>query len=298
MKKIFQEKKIIFEENKLLTPFTTWKIGGFARYFITIADETTLIKVLMLNKKKRQSLFILGGGSNVLISDKGFPGIVLKIELKKWVVSEHKAHWKIQAGAGNNLTRLVGFGKNHGLSSVLIFAKIPGTIGGAVVGNAGAWGYWIAQYITAITYYDFHAKKYVVKNQRHFFSYRQSIFKKKQKIIITEVEFTIPKKPVIDEQLIQKNLEYRSTTQPKGFSAGCVFANPPGRFAGVLIEQAGCKGLAIGEAVVSSIHSNFFLNKHSATASDMYTLIQTVKQRVFKKTKIQLREEIRYVGEF
>lgn len=299
MKHFFQQQKISFQENKPLAPLTTWRVGGEARYFIPIQDEQTLVKVLKLNQKtKRLPIFVLGGGSNVLISDKGFPGIVLHVAIDTWKVKEYKNYFRIIAGAGNKLSKLVDWGKKEKLDHILVFAKIPGTIGGAVVGNAGAWGHWIANYITSVTYFDFQGRKYVLKKTKKDFSYRQSIFKKKKKIVITEIEFKIPKKHAVDKKLVEQNLEYRSKTQPKGFSAGCVFANPSGHFAGILIDQAGCKGLTIGDVFVSPIHSNFFINKGKAKAADIYKLIQTVKKEVEKQKGIKLREEIRYVGKF
>jgi UDP-N-acetylmuramate dehydrogenase len=303
-------------ENVLLRDYTTFKIGGPARYFFVAKSREDLKNAILWAKKKKLPFFILGGGSNVLFSDKGFKGLIIKMQNSKCKIK----NTKIVAEAGVPLQKLVLETAKKGLSGLENLAGIPGTLGGAIWGNAGAFGREIGDLVEEVKVLDVGSSKLEVKrlkNKDCKFGYRESIFKRRKNWIILEATLKLKKgKRKEIEEKIKEILRLRKEKQPLEFpSAGSVFKNVPikkvskrirERFrekikdgflpAGVLIEAAGLKGFQIGGAKISEKHANFIVNVGEAKASDVKELIEKIKKEVKKKFKIQLEEEIKLVG--
>jgi len=270
------------KKNVLLKNYTTFKIGGRAKYFYAAKDKEDLIRAITLAKKMKLPFFILGGGSNLLISDRGFNGLVIKF--------------------GQPLSLYVSKGLEWAVG-------IPGTIQGAVCGNAGAFKQSMQDAVKEVEVFD--VKTGEIKNFKNKdcqFSYKDSIFKKKKNLIILSVkiknrtsegsededenEVLIASKKS-NAQKIKEYLDYRKERQPLNFpSAGSVFKNPPGFSAGELIDECGLKGKKIGNVKISEKHANFIVNLGRGEAKDVMRLIKIIKNRVKKKFGVVLEEEI------
>lgn len=277
-----------------MTKHTYFRVGGKADIFVEICNEEELKKVIELCDKFNTTYFILGGGSNLLVKDRGIKGVVIKLigGFKKIQLFDN---CKLVAGSGVLLKKLVNFTCKKGLSGLEFAVGIPGTIGGAVVGNAGVGDKSIGNFITAIRVLDKKEFKKLTPKDCDF-SYRNSNLKK---YIVLDVEILLTKNNICS--IVYKLDEYkqkRKNTQPISLkSAGCVFKNPIGNFAGKLIDEAGLKGTRIGGAYVSHKHANFILNDGTASAKDILNLIDVIKKKVFDKFGIELEEEIVIVGE-
>lgn len=263
--------------NISLKNYTTFRIGGRAKYFFEAKTKKDLIEAVRLAKKTKLPFFILGGGSNLLVSDKGFNGLVIKF--------------------GHPLSFYVSKGMEWA-------AGIPGTIEGAVYGNAGAFGKSMGDEVKSVEAFDAKTEKVeTLKNKDCRFGYRKSIFKKKKNLIILSVEIKSGKS---DSKKIKEYLDYRRQRHPQLPSAGSVFKNPTSvdrtkqgigdTPAAILIHQAGLTGKKIGQAQISEKHSNFIVNLGGAKAKDVKKLISLVKKSVKKKFKIKPEEEIQYLG--
>jgi len=284
------------KKNIKLAPYTTFKIGGPAKYFFISKTKKDLIKAILFAKKEKLPFFILGGGGNVLVSDRGFRGMVIKVRSQKSEVRSNK----IFAETGISLGQLVQLSLKNNLSGLEWAIGIPGTLGGAIYGNAGAFGKSIGDNIKEVEVLDLKKEKTkILKNKECQFSYRETIFKKKQpNLIIFSAKLQLKKgnKSEIEEK-IKEYLNYRKRTQPLNFpSAGSVFINPKGFSAGELIEKCGLKGKKIGQAQISAKHANFILNLGGAKAKDVEKLIILIKKKVKNKFEINLKEEIQYLG--
>jgi UDP-N-acetylmuramate dehydrogenase len=255
--------KTKFQENIPLAEYTTFKIGGPAKYFLVAKTTDDLIEAVDFTKSKNLPYFILGGGSNLLISDKGFDGLVIKIPNSKFKIQNSK----IIAEAGVPLGKLVKCSIDAGLTGLEWAVGIPGTVGGAVKVNAACFG-----------------------------GNMKDLVKKVKKIddIIISVELKLKKgNQEKSKRIIKEFIKKRKQTQPIEYpSAGCIFKNPPGQFAGQLIEQSGLKGKQIGQAMVSEKHANFIINLGGAKANDVLKLINLIKKSVKDKFNLDLEEEI------
>jgi len=298
------------KRNVLLSKYTTFKIGGPAEYFFEVKDKKELISAVKFAKEKRLPFFILGGGSNLLVSDKGFRGVVINFQFSIFnfqSISNSKI-FKITAGAGLPLNRLVNISTGKGFSGLEWAVGIPGTIGGAVFGNAGAFGKSMKDIIETVEALDIRKDKFInFKNKECRFGYRNSIFKKNKNLVIVSVELKLKKgnKKNIKKR-IKENLIYKKEKQPLNYpSAGSVFKNPRLRqgyggqsksfTAARLIEECGLKGKQVGNAKISDKHANFIVNLGKAKAKDVKKLINFAKQRVKKNFKINLEEEIQFL---
>ncbi len=298
------------QKNILLKNFTTFKIGGKAKYFYVAKTKKDLIFTIKTAKELKLPFFILGGGSNLLISDDGFKGLVIKILFSKF----YFLNSKIIAEAGTKLGDLVGASVEKSLTGLEWAAGIPGTIGGAVQGNAGAFGKSMKDIVKKVEVFDVKNKKIeFLKNKNCRFDYKDSIFKKNKNLIILFAALQLKKgnKNKIIEK-IKKYLEYKKNTQPLNYpSAGSVFKNPKGFSVGELgeedksssssfaaarmIEECGLKGKKIGNAKISEKHANFIVNLGSARAKDVEKLIKLMKQKVKNKFGVVLKEEIQFL---
>jgi len=256
-----------FKRNILLKNHTTFRIGGRAKYFFEAKTKKDLIEAIKLAKKIKLPFFILGGGSNLLVSDKGYGGLVIKF--------------------GRPLSLYVSKGLDWA-------AGIPGTIEGAVYGNAGAFGKSMKDAVKSVEVFDTKIEKVkVFKNKDCRFGYRDSIFKKEKKLVILSVEIKSGKS---NSKKIKEYLDYRRQRHPQLPSAGSVFKNIGETPAAILIHQAGLTGKKIGKAQISEKHSNFIVNLGNASAKDVKKLISLVKKSVKKKFKVVLKEEIQYLN--
>lgn len=292
--------KNIFQKNVLLKNYTTYKIGGPAEYFFIAKTKDDLIKAIKTAKNFKSPIFVLGGGSNLLISDNGFNGLVIKMDISDIKFQENKAF----VGAGVNLTKLAYLSADKGLSGLEWSAGIPGaTVGGAIYGDAQAFGARISDIVKSVEALDIKTLK--IKNlskEQCQFSLKNSIFKKNKNLVIISVvlQFQEAEKEEV-AQKIREYLHYRKTRHPMDIpSAGSVFVNPESNKgaipAGYLIEKAGLMGKKIGNAQISEKHANFIINLGNAKAKDVLALIKLAQKKVKKIFGIKLEPEVQFLG--
>lgn len=285
-----------FQKNVLLKNHTTFKIGGRARYFFVAKTKEDLISAITRAKEKKLPFFILGGGSNILVSDRGYKGLVIKILDSGFQILDSK----ITASPGAVLGKLVGAAAGAGLTGLEWAAGIPGTAGGAVRGNAGAFDGEMKDIVLKVEFFDAKNQKIkTVKNQECQFGYRNSIFKKNPNLIILSCKLQLKKgdKKKIKEK-INEYLDYRQERHPKEPSAGSIFKNVGSTPAALLIHRCGLTGKRIGGAQISKKHSNFIVNLGGAKAKDVLKLINLTKKKVKERFVTELEEEIQYLGSF
>jgi UDP-N-acetylmuramate dehydrogenase len=301
------------EENVLLRDFTSIGVGGVADYFYRAGRVEDMVGVVSYLVKEDIPYFILGGGYNIIVSDLGFPGFVIKNELKDIVFSQDKA--EVIVGSGVEISRLLMDAASRDLGGLEFLFGIPGTVGGAVYGNAGAFGHAIGDFVRSATILFSEGKERESKIVRHTgkwfeFSNRSSRIKSfgqnhpmENKPIILSVRLQLcqSKKEVILRKM-QENFKLKKDSQPLDCkSAGCIFKNPGAgkeQSAGFLIDQAGGKKLRVSDAIVSKKHANFILNRNKATAEDIRRLASQIKDLVRAEYRVGLDEEIEYVGKW
>ena len=286
------------KENIPLAPYTSARIGGPADWLITANSADELAGIISLLREARAEYFILGGGSNVLISDKGVRGITV-LNRAKTVHFENDTHPKVWAESGVVLSNLANRCASKGLSGLEWAATVPGTIGGAVYGNAGAFGGDMAgNLICAELLTDAGRQKWPVEKMAY--GYRTSTLKRGEiKATVLSAELTLKNATKEDVSVkIEEFSEHRKTSQPPGASLGSMFKNPPGDFAGRLIEAAGLKGTRIGNAEISPLHGNFFVNHGKTDAGDIRALIELAQKTVKDKFGVELELEIELIGEW
>jgi len=278
-----------------LDKYTSFGIGGPADIMVFPEGAADVQAALRLCREERVPYLVLGGGSNLLVRDGGFRGVVLHLEgVFTQLNVEGKRVW---AGAGVRLSRLVAFCSTLALSGVECLAGVPGTVGGAVRGNAGAFGGSIADHLVAVRLLTREGDEHVFSRDRMEFSYRRSSLP--EGCIILEAAFDLEQGDTGEiRRRISANLVQRNRGQPVEWrSAGSVFKNPPGEYAGRLVEKAGLKGVRVGGACISPKHGNFIINLGGATATDILALIDLMQRQVREKMQVELELEVRVVGE-
>lgn len=288
------------EENVELKKYNTWHVGGPAQYFITAKKEEDVSAAVKFAEKKNKKFFVLGLGSNVLFSDEGYDGVVIKMENR-----ELKANKNIvTADSGVFMRPLVNFCHNNNLYGLEELAGIPGTVGGAVCGNAGTQQSEIKDLIKKVRVLLYEDEKWLIKDMSRKeceFDYRDSIFKRSANRVIISVTFKLKRGDINKAtKKMALDLVKRKMTQPLSApSAGSVFKNPDVKnkvYAGKLIEEAGLKGKQIGGAQVSAKHANFIVNRGGAKGRDILKLIEVIKDKVKEKFNIDLELEVRVVA--
>lgn len=292
--------RIVGEDNvKLDEPMskhTTFRIGGPASYFVTPMDTEELSQVVVLCKAERVPFFLLGHGSNILVSDKGIGGVVIQL-YKNYAKFSIEGNL-VKAEAGIMLNKLGQEIRDAGLTGFEFAAGIPGTLGGAVMMNAGAYGGEMKDIVESVSLMDYDGNLIKKSGEEMDFSYRHSIVEDEELIVLGA---TLRLNPGNIEDITAKMQELalaRKTKQPLEFpSAGSTFKRPEGYFAGKLIMDSGLAGYRVGDAEVSEKHCGFVINKGHASAKDVMTLIDDVRNTVYDKFKVELSPEVRFVGE-
>ena len=280
------------KKSEKLSNYTNFKIGGPADYFYILKDAKKLPELIKFAKKNKLPYIILGRGTNVVFDDKGFRGLVIKNELQNIKITKNL----IEVESGVLVARLIQEAMKNGLSELEKWVGLPGTVGGAVRGNAGCNSLETKDIlISAKIFNPKNCKFKTVKNSYFKFKYRDSILKKNNEILISAT-FRLSKNKLSKEdryKLITEISGARSGKQPSEMSAGSFFKNPSKtKPAGMLIEQSGLKGKAIGGAKISEKHANFIINKGNAKSSDIVKLAKLIKRVVKAKFGTSLKEEV------
>lgn len=274
-----------------LARLTSFKIGGNAQYFARPHDVEELRGLLLEAKQRKIPVHILGAGTNLLIRDSVVKGLVIRLDaaaFKKVTVQGSD----IEAGAGVYLAGLVREAVSHSLSGFECLAGIPGTLGGSLVMNAGAWGGAVADMLVDVTVVDPRGYVTTIPKKGLRFGYRSSSL---SRYIVISARFALTRNNTRSiETHVRKNLELKREQQDLSKpSAGCIFKNPSGQSAGKLIDQCGFKGRRVGGAVVSTKHANYILNDRNASAQDVITLMGLVRRKVRARFGVILKPEIK-----
>jgi len=306
------------QKNISLAKYTTFKIGGPARYFFVAKNKEDLIKAIKTAKKLKLRFFILGGGSNVLFSDRGYRGLIINFQFS---IINFQKNGTIYTGAGTKLEDIVKLAARESLTGLEWAAGIPGTAGGAVYGNAGAFNSVTGDIVKSVEVLDFRTLRIKNFSQKDCkFSPKNTVFKNRKNLIILSVVFKLKKgnKKQIQKK-IKEYLSYRKKSHPFNLSsAGCMFKNQKSKIknqkllkefpelkkfnkmgmipASYLVEKSGLKGKKIGDAQISTKHANFIVNLGKAKAKDVIKLIKLAKQKVKKKFGVNLEEEVQIVN--
>ena len=283
--------------NEPMKNHTSFKVGGPADIFIEPDDMAELVKAIKDLREQGVSYYIIGNGSNLLVSDKGLRGAVVKIGEKFGSVSINNDI--ITAESGVLLSTLSKMAAREGLTGMEFASGIPGSLGGAVTMNAGAYGGEMKDIVEWVELLDQDLNLKRLKNDEMKFMYRKSIIEPGKHIVLRCcIRLKKGNKDEIDSKMAEL-AEKRKSKQPLHLpSAGSTFKRPEGYFAGKLIEDAGLRGFTIGGAQVSTLHCGFVVNNGDAAAKDVYDLIRHVQKTVFKKFNVMLEPEVKILGEF
>lgn len=275
---------------------TTLRVGGPCEIFVNVASQEKLIDCLKYLGKHHVKSMVIGKGSNLLFNDSPFSGVV--VSLAKGFDYVKYNGCQVIAGGASSMIKLAYQAAKIGLSGFEFMSGIPGTIGGGVYMNAGAYKYDMASVVKRVTILDEHYRIRTLENEEMGFGYRKSILQDNPKWIVLEVEFELtPSDPAVVSEVIDKRKEKRMATQPWNKpSAGSIFQNPQDDAAWKLIDSCELRGREIGGAQVSQKHCNFIVNNGYASAKDIHDLIELVKTEVKKKHGIDLHQEVKYVN--
>tara|TARA_B100001109_G_scaffold254768_1_gene255428 strand:- start:35 stop:895 length:861 start_codon:yes stop_codon:yes gene_type:complete len=278
-----------------LSSITTYRFGGLCDNFITIDNVDNFSQIS--DKINSSNTFVLGKGSNIAFSDSKFNGYVLKTDFKyiNFLSDENI----LEVGSSVYLPDLSRYLKDQNLGGGEFLLGIPGSIGGALKMNAGAYGYEIGNNVVQVNCYDMDKKQIIKLDSKSInYSYRKSNNLENKVILSAKLKFEKSNPKEISKKMSEFN-KYRKKSQPPGiYNAGSVFKNSKEYFAGELIENTGLKGYTIDNVSVSTKHANFFIAKKGAKALSLYKLVQHVKEKVNDKYGIKLEEEIQFIGEF
>jgi UDP-N-acetylmuramate dehydrogenase len=281
-----------------LREHTGLSIGGPADVFLIPEEPLSIRNLMVVLKKKGVAFFILGGGTNLLVRDGGVEGVVISLKdfRRIEVLKEGNTHAELFVEAGVALQKLVNFCKDHGYSGVEGLTGIPGTVGGAVCGNAGSYGCEMKDTVVSVAMMDSHGRLDRFKAEGLGFGYRRSDIGATDIVLSANMKLKRDEKEAVAARTDQFFSEKKRTQPISDRSAGCVFRNPEGTSAGRLIDEAGCKGMKAGGVEVSALHANFFINRGGGKASEYLELMDRVLSIVQKKFGVILEPEIRVVG--
>lgn len=292
------------QTNVVLREWVSIGVGGIADYFYVADSIDELVKAISVAIKFNLSYFILGGGYNVIPSDSGYPGLVIKNNSKNIAFSGENSQVVVDSGV--NIGTLITQAASRDLGGLEFLFGVPGTVGGAVYGNAGAFGFEIGEFVKNLILLVPEKKDFRIVKRNHDwmnFSYRESKLKninteKNYKpVILTVIIQLIQRRHDEIAKIMQNNLTEKRKTQPLDEkSAGSFFKNPPSGSAGLLLDQAGAKKLKVGGAGISKKHANFIINRKNATANQIRELAELAKETVENKFNVTLFEEVEYIG--
>lgn len=283
--------------NEPMYKHTTFRVGGEAQYLVRISRAGQIEKLIPYLKEVEVPCFILGNGSNLLVGDKGYEGVILQIGNKMSTVSVEGS--SIRAGAGALLSQVARCAQENGLAGLEFASGIPGTIGGGVVMNAGAYGGEMKQVVKQVTVMNEQGEILVLDGEAMEFGYRTSIIKNRPFVVLEVLVCLQPGNKMEIQKKMEELSKKRREKQPLEFaSAGSTFKRPEGYFAGKLIMDAGLRGYSIGGARVSEKHCGFVVNTGNATAADVAEVIWEVQERVKDKFGVTLEKEVIFLGDF
>ena len=288
------------QRGRALAPLTTYRLGGPAAILVEVedaADVATLAEVL--GRAVDVPLLFLGRGSNTVVSDEGWPGAVVHPGAGLAWIKGGPGEGTVVTGAGTSMPQLANWAARRGLTGLEFLVSIPGSVGGGVRMNAGAHGSEIADHLAAARVLDLDACRLdEIAVADLGMRYRRSALAPAQFVIDARFSLEVAPPAAIRERM-ESFRRHRAATQPGAASnAGSVFKNPPGDFAGRLVESTGLKGFSVGGARVSEVHANFFVAAPGATAQDVFDLVHAVRAKVKAATGIELEPEVRFAGSF
>lgn len=292
---IIPRERILFQEP--MSKHTTFRVGGEAECFLVIRQEEELAKLIPYLNQIEQDYFILGNGSNLLVGDKGYRGIVLKLDNQTEEIRVEGT--RITAKAGVLLSQTAAAARENSLTGMEFAAGIPGSIGGGVVMNAGAYGGEMKQVVESVRGMDANGQILTLDNDTMEFGYRTSAIKNRP-IVVLEVVLQLSegRQEEIGAKM-EELAQMRKSKQPLEYpSAGSTFKRPEGHYAGKLIMDAGMRGYRIGGAQVSDKHCGFIVNTGKATAADIKEVIEEVQYRVKERFHVSLEPEVVFLGDF
>jgi len=301
IKEIFQKTNLKVKYNEPLSKYTSWQVGGFALIFIEPQTQNGLQTALKICTANKIPFFIIGAGSNLLISDQGYKGAVIKLKEEFEQITFDMNKCQCKTGASVRLPYLIKKYVDNECSGLELLSGIPGTVGGALIMNAGTKDSAISDTLVSVNVMDMNGKTTTLSKSQIKFDYRKSSL---EGTAVLDAIFHIGKKTkqdIVDS--ITKTLINRNKTQPLAtFNAGSVFKNPAGKFpdgtpytAGRLIDETGLKGFSVGKAVVSDKHANFIINSGGATSEDICLLIEEIQKKVNNKFNVKLELEVKLI---
>ena len=290
------DKKRVYQDEPM-KGHTTFRVGGPADYFVCPKCNAEVKKIVELCKSEQMPFYILGNGSNLLVGDKGYRGVVIQIYKEMNDIEVQGEHIYVEAGA--LLSRIGSIALEAELTGFEFAAGIPGTVGGAVVMNAGAYGGEMKDILESVVVLTPEGELKELKNDELELGYRTSIIAKKEYVVLSAIfKLSYGNKDAIREKMNELKVQ-RTTKQPLEYpSAGSTFKRPEGYFAGKLIQDAGLRGFQVGGAQVSEKHCGFVINKDQATAADIVELMEQVSAIVKEKFDVELEPEVKRLGEF
>ena len=283
-------------ENEPMSEHTSFRTGGCARFFVIPQNVFELAACVKALSKENKKFVIVGNGSNILVSDKGFDGVVICVgkNMSEITVSGDT----IYAEAGALLSRIASVAQKNSLTGFEFASGIPGSLGGAIVMNAGAYGGEMKDVVIKTKYLTSNGEIKDIEGDMHGFGYRKSAFGEGDVILSSQIKLKEGNKDDIKAYSMELNAR-RKEKQPLEYpSAGSTFKRPEGYFAAKLIEDAGLKGFSVGGAMVSEKHAGFVINYNNAKSADIYELILKIQEIVMDKFKVTLEPEVRFIGEF
>ncbi len=286
----------VFLRDEPLARRTTLGVGGPARYYTEPASTADLRNLLREAARHGIAVFLLGRGSNVIVPDSGFDGLVVRLRHRSWREVAVENGDRLRAGAGVRLRELCGEACRSGLGGLEFLEGIPGTVGGALRMNAGAMGGWFFDLVEWVRVMTLTGEEKVCSRDELHFGYR--VCRELLDEVALEAGLRAPRRE--ERTAIRRRLaefqEKRTESQPKESSAGCIFKNPEGDFAGRLIDELGLKGRRVGDAEVSGVHGNFIVNRGAARADDVLELIRQLRAEVARRKDIELEPEVLLLG--